>query len=289
MCKKTEAGWLPRMGRKWSSKMKTMKKMMTLLAVVGMVFALTGSAQAQAVNIFTADFEGSALGLATKANLELGTVGATWEANVPEEASIEVDGGSQIFNPDAGIYDFDINFTSTSLVGSEFSYDAYQQRSNGANALLKRPNFITGYDSDGDEVFSVFLSDDDSGTSNSTIDPNGRFSYVNFAGNAVEVANGLFTSGGGEYEDGHFESFRLEFNATDYAIFVGGSLITNGEYRNAVGTGAGEINGLATITFDATRVIPDVEFSTNSGAFYDNLSLDGAGGGSTPGTLIYGK
>ncbi len=34
------------MGRKWSSKMKTMKKMMTLLAVVGMVFALAPAAQA---------------------------------------------------------------------------------------------------------------------------------------------------------------------------------------------------------------------------------------------------
>jgi hypothetical protein len=37
------------MGRKWRSKMKTMKKMMTLLAVVGLVLALAPAAQANAV------------------------------------------------------------------------------------------------------------------------------------------------------------------------------------------------------------------------------------------------
>jgi hypothetical protein len=57
MCKKTETGWLPRRGRKWSSKMKTMKKMMTLLAVVGLVLALAPAAQADSVTVANGSFQ----------------------------------------------------------------------------------------------------------------------------------------------------------------------------------------------------------------------------------------
>jgi len=44
------------MGRKWSSKMKTMKKMMTLLAVAGLVLALAPAAQAATIT-YTDDVE----------------------------------------------------------------------------------------------------------------------------------------------------------------------------------------------------------------------------------------
>jgi hypothetical protein len=257
--------------------MKTMKKMITLLAVVGMVLALA-PVSSDAANIFTADFEGSSEASADAANLNLGTVGATWTVNDLQEANVTNDdvtnSANQIFNPDNGTYDFDINFTSTPLVGSEFSYDAYQQRSNG-NVPGKRANFITGYDSDGDEVFQVILAD---GAAATSVTPErSRYSYVNSAGTLVTVTDGLYTSGGGAYEDGHFASFRLEFNATDYEIFIGNvSILANAEYRNAVGTGPGEINGLATIRFDTDyRGITGLLDGDARGAFYDNLSLEG--------------
>jgi hypothetical protein len=247
-----------------------------LAAIAGLVLALVPAAQAGIV--FTADFEGSAEASADAANLNLGSTGATWTVNDLQEANVTNDdvtnSANQIFNPDNGTYDFDINFTSTPLVGSEFSYDAYQQRSNG-NVPGKRANFITGYDSDGDEVFQVILADGPAATS--TTPERSRYSYVNSAGTLVTVTDGLYTSGGGAYEDGHFASFRLEFNATDYEIFIGNvSILANAEYRNAVGTGTGEINGLATIKFDTDwRGITGLLDGDARGAFYDNLSLDG--------------
>jgi hypothetical protein len=57
MCKKTEAGWLPRKGRKWSSKMKTMKKMITVLAVAGLVLALAPAAQAATITYLGSDVD----------------------------------------------------------------------------------------------------------------------------------------------------------------------------------------------------------------------------------------
>lgn len=198
------------------------------------------------------------------ANLNAGTSGATWVANTVEETQVRSGSGNRVFNPDNGAYDWDLTFASTTtLDGLVFSYDAYQQRlGNGAN---QKKNIITGYDSDGDEIFQVLLADDNTGGNSNS----GRFAYVNAGGTQINLQDGLSSQGDSGFFNDRLQSFRLEFNATGFEIFVeGASVIGNAEYRNAVGTGVGEISNLAMISFTSEPT------SSSAGAFYDNFMLE---------------
>lgn len=218
------------------------------------------------VSVLLADFEGSATGAISETELDAGTVGGSWTIAAAEESSVRAQGGNQALNVDRGSYDLALDFgPATPLDEITLSYDSYIQRtSDGPN---EKKNFLTGLDSDGDEVFKLVLATD--GTDGGGTTKKGRLRYVDAGGTEITVIDGLNAENGDDFASSKLQNFQLEFTPTGYNIFVEDVFLTTAPYRNPIGAGIGMIDSLAALSFEGSGSGTNLE----SGAFYDNIDV----------------
>lgn len=215
--------------------------------------------------ILSADFEASATGTGSfnAATLDSGTIGGNWTVGAAEESQVRSEGGNKALNLDRGPYNLDLDFDSAAPLDIlTLSYDSYIQRTI-ANPNAKK-NFLIGKDSDGDEVFKLVLTTD--GTNSAS---KGRLRYVDSGGNEHDVIDSLRAENGNGFDSSDLQSFRLEFKAADYDIYVKDVFRVTAPYRNAVGSGAGQIDNLDKLSF----VGSGTGGGSDSGVFYDNIAV----------------
>ncbi len=239
--------------------MSTQRILLSFLAVCFVAFPLT---DAKAEIIVAIDFEASSNGVATAANLNAGTTGATWSVNNIDDSIVRTGGGNRVFNPDNGPYDYSLSgFAAAPLAATTLSYDTYLQRTtNNTNA---KKNFLTGFDSGGDEVFRLVLQTD--GTNGGGATKKGRLSYVDASNTETHLISGLNSQNDSGYTNDELNNVRLEFNESGYDIYLDDALLAAGAGNRSP---AANLDGLAELSFTS---LPE---GGSAGAFYDNFSID---------------
>lgn len=246
-----------------------MKTTIPTLAALAALALATNSANA--VTIFAADFQGTAVdqgaGNVTTTNLNNGTQTGSWSGTT--DTSLLGTDPTPGTNRGAVIEQDGVDLTATFSAagvladGVTVSYDATGRRLIGNTT--GRTAVMRGIAGDGTVLFALGIQGSSSGTSllSYATDFTPNSSGTDNPTTTTIGATGLFTQGNGTYNDGIMETIRLELTTNSFDVYINNVLATNGDdiaYFSG-GAAAGDIDQLK------------FQSDYNGGAWYDNFDV----------------